>query len=722
MFKLAKIKFSRFYYVFLGFLFFAPKILRAQKDSWRDVLPGGKYGAWTAIKAKGSELAASAGEGLLKALMSMFWWLLETILTGIQWFVGTITFLVGKLFDEVFDWTVVDFSKVYNDISEPINQVWIMLRDISNIVFIFLILIVAIKIITSGNLFGQKKRLGLIIVVAILINFSLFFTKVAIDFSNYATIAIYKGIEIDGENMSSQNSLSVNIMGSLGLTSFFSDSKDNKISGSLVAKQPGKYIMLLLFQIFLTIILIPIFLYAIVVMLFRFISIIILIIASPIAIVSIVLPKGKEAIFDKWMQELSTNLFFPPVFLLLINVTLVFANKSYAELAKGKSFGVGMSDLKSFITETFGLFLNFALITTFLFLTVHLSRKISVKGGGMSAEVINMSSKAATRRMRRVTAGATVGAAGAVGRNTAGRLGSMISTRKFANADNFVSRGIKRGAEKVGNSSFDARDNKWTKKNLVDKALRGDSGHGYKDSIKEKGEKMKKEYEELGKLSNKEKAEEIRNMDKFDRGENGVKLQGHREELDQKESERSKIELKLSELRSDPESSEEDIKNAETDLNKLNSGISGIKSEIQKLEKIRKDETKSTKGTDRQKRFAENTLSTKKYTDRMLRDNNGKYKNKVAAATGGVVSLVNMATLGTLSSIAGTNTAGTAAKANASSSVKKEEEKKKKEKEKEERARVKKEREDIEWRERNKEKEPKSTEDRINEAMDNSGF
>jgi hypothetical protein len=78
---------------------------------------------------------------------------------------------------------------------QAINKSWTVFRDISNIVIIGLFTFIAINIILGSSEFGQKKLIARVLLVAILINFSLLFTKIIIDFSNYtATQFYYAGI------------------------------------------------------------------------------------------------------------------------------------------------------------------------------------------------------------------------------------------------------------------------------------------------------------------------------------------------------------------------------------------------------------------------------------------------------------------------------------------------------------------------------------------------
>ena len=108
------------------------------------------------------------------------------------WIVYTPATWILALGGSIFD-ALTAFSLSSTVINDPFVQTgWTMVRDIANAVFIFLLLYLGIK--TVLGLGDWKKPVGMIIVVALLMNFSLFFTKVVIDVSNLAAYQFYNAI------------------------------------------------------------------------------------------------------------------------------------------------------------------------------------------------------------------------------------------------------------------------------------------------------------------------------------------------------------------------------------------------------------------------------------------------------------------------------------------------------------------------------------------------
>src|SRR3989344_4175903 len=71
------------------------------------------------------------------------------------------------------------------------------MRDIANIVIIGMFIFIAINIILGVKDFGDKKKIARVLIVAVLINFSLLFTKAIVDASNFVAFQFYKSMVKD---------------------------------------------------------------------------------------------------------------------------------------------------------------------------------------------------------------------------------------------------------------------------------------------------------------------------------------------------------------------------------------------------------------------------------------------------------------------------------------------------------------------------------------------
>lgn len=79
-----------------------------------------------------------------------------------------------------------------------IDTGWTVVRDVCNIFFIFILLWTAFKMVINNNHFKAQEVIVNIIVIGLLINFSLFFSKVIIDMGNISARVFYNQIRITG--------------------------------------------------------------------------------------------------------------------------------------------------------------------------------------------------------------------------------------------------------------------------------------------------------------------------------------------------------------------------------------------------------------------------------------------------------------------------------------------------------------------------------------------
>lgn len=100
--------------------------------------------------------------------------------------------LSGVLFNWVLNVTVVQFGQFMTDtVIQAITSAWTAFRDVANIVIIGMFTFIAISIILGIKEFGQKRLIAHVLIIAVLINFSLLFTKMAIDASNFVATQFY---------------------------------------------------------------------------------------------------------------------------------------------------------------------------------------------------------------------------------------------------------------------------------------------------------------------------------------------------------------------------------------------------------------------------------------------------------------------------------------------------------------------------------------------------
>ncbi len=105
-------------------------------------------------------------------------------------------YVVTLFFNAILN--IIIQSEMYDD--PFISGAWTVVRDLSNIFFILILLYVAIKTVVGMGGHETKSMISSVIIMAILINFSLFFTRIVIDSSNILAQIFYNKLDVTFEN------------------------------------------------------------------------------------------------------------------------------------------------------------------------------------------------------------------------------------------------------------------------------------------------------------------------------------------------------------------------------------------------------------------------------------------------------------------------------------------------------------------------------------------
>ncbi|KKQ83447.1 MAG: hypothetical protein UT07_C0004G0001, partial [Parcubacteria group bacterium GW2011_GWB1_38_8] len=367
-----------------------------------------------------------------------------------------LTGLAGIILNAVIYYTIVDIANNYSRIT-TINEAWSVIRDLANMSFIFVLLYAAIKtILGTGS--DTKNLIVKIIVVAILINFSLFFTKVVIDASNVLAIAFYDAIvpgafdDIGVINLVTQTGISHAFMQNLNLQSLYEVGENGNRIG------PASIVTLGIMGSIMLLIAAFIFFAVALMFIIRYVILILVLILSPLAFIAFVLPQ-LEKYKAQWIDALVGQAFFAPIYFMLTWVTLHVLGgitSAFGATDNPRAALSGIAFIDSAITgtnEAFGLLINFIVVIVFLVASLILAKELANKVPGGVNKLTGWATATA--------GGATLGMAGRFGRNV---IGSRAAT--MANDENLkqrASEGSMRAklqlavANKAVKSSFDFR-------------------------------------------------------------------------------------------------------------------------------------------------------------------------------------------------------------------------------------------------------------------------
>ena len=366
-----------------------------------------------------------------------------------------------------------------------VSEAWAAVRDLANMVFIFLIVYLAITIVLRAETSNSLRLLGGIILSALLINFSFFITRTVIDTGNILATQFYNAIEapsladtangtthtptqINGliAKAGKYKDLTANVMNLVGVqtllspgsfSSTFQSSNNwlvNIIVFSFVYIAMGAFLALLAFT----------FISVGIKFLIRIVVLWLVIIASPLAFVSkaLFIKDKNDALgfFKKWSSALVEFSFYPAIFLFIFLMINQFAikmsgcsaktlgdcpgllNSAFANLDSGGAFLIPIASAVASIGVRLGL------IVIMFYYALNVSDKI----GNTGIKFVDGLGKQAAHKMTDWTKSyggwaarrPAAAAGGLLYRNTVAKgargIGNSLSNAKWANKDNFGGR------------------------------------------------------------------------------------------------------------------------------------------------------------------------------------------------------------------------------------------------------------------------------------------
>lgn len=310
-------------------------------------------------------------------------------------FTNWLVSIASSLVDTAIDFSIVQMSK-YTGPDSAVENGWIVVRDIANMGFIFILLYVAILTILRASDANTKRTIINLILIALLINFSLFLTKIIIDASNILALNFYQsavGDSLGGKMLellklptaykAGEYPLSFGVIFTIG------------VMGSLL-------FLITAFVLFAAAIL----------FLLRFVTLVLLMVLAPAAFIARILPQT-EKYFSSWLRKLIDQSFFAPAFMILLLVSVTITEGFSKDVTKAFSDLANPGGLTASAQNTLGsvdVLLNFIVIIAFMIATLVIAKSFGAHGA------------ATTMRWGK---SAQKWGQGVIGRNTIGRASSI---------------------------------------------------------------------------------------------------------------------------------------------------------------------------------------------------------------------------------------------------------------------------------------------------------
>ncbi|MEI6490861.1 MAG: hypothetical protein WCO16_03850, partial [bacterium] len=310
----------------------------------------------------------------------------------VLWLMSLVLWFAAMLFDLSVNYSL-NMAKLLKELP-IVNVGWNILRDITNLGYIFILLYVALNMILGTSTYKDKSIIAQIIVTAVLVNFSLFGAKVVVDASNIVAIQFYNLITpANGSNTSAPTGITEQFMQVVNLQSVYSTSQDKysnaslltnagagtslsngSVTGTVTSGGAAPYWRLALLAFVGSVFILGtsvVFFAGAFMFLSRTLTLMFLLMFSSIAFASRALPETEKH-FKNWLHKLIDNCIFAPVFVGLLYI-LIKAMKGVG----GTSINFGAMILNG---QSISGLVSFCMIMGALVGVLLISKSLGVKG------------------------------------------------------------------------------------------------------------------------------------------------------------------------------------------------------------------------------------------------------------------------------------------------------------------------------------------------------
>lgn len=359
-----------------------------------------------------------------------------------------VNFLVGWLFTFEIE-TLVKVAQYNNFINSPaVSKGWIIIRDLFNILFVIVLLVIAFATVLKLEKYHYKRMLASFLIAAVLVNFSKLICGILIDITQVMMLTFVNAFK---------DTASGNFIEMLGLTRLLSMNAAG--AEEIGAASILGATLLALIMAIISIVVIGIILF---VLLFRIIMIWILVILSPLAFIAMVLP-ATQGYGRQWWQKFTNQLIIGPILAFFLWLSLAMVqdpgtdpNSLYQKEAPVER-GTTEESLEK-LTEASQpqYMLNFVMGIAMLVGSLMVTQQLGVAGAGIAGKAVTKMQGMATGLVKGTT-----------------KLG-------FKGADRILEKGSKLvggalGAKDFKGISYDIAKTAWQKRKIIKDKRRADT-------------------------------------------------------------------------------------------------------------------------------------------------------------------------------------------------------------------------------------------------------
>lgn len=349
--------------------------------------------------------AGAANASISSAVATFLGW----IVYGIVWALGQLLVLMMEVLAWVAQWN--------NFINAPAVVLgWKIVRDICNMFFVVIMLIIAFATILRVKEYSYEKLLPKLIIMAILINFSKMICGLLIDVSQVVMLTFVNSFkDVAGANLTT-------ILGLDKLTSMGTNAAavDDKTTGVTSWSIMGAYVLALVYVIIALITIVTM----VIMLAIRIVMIWIYVVLSPMAYLLGAFPAGKKY-SSKWWHDFTSNLIVGPI--LAFFIWLSFAALGTGQDTVGSSGITAAKPTNSAIIESSSEtdksltqagspdnMLNFVISIAMLYGGLTIAKSVGGAAGDMAGKGMGAISKGKGMAISGIKSGARSTAYGAI--------------------------------------------------------------------------------------------------------------------------------------------------------------------------------------------------------------------------------------------------------------------------------------------------------------------
>jgi hypothetical protein len=309
--------------------------------------------------------------------------------------------LIARLLQTIIDWLgqlflslVEQLVKVaqYNDFlnSQAVQTGWVIVRDVANMFFVVILLVIAIATILHLESYNYKKMLPKFLLMAILINFSKTICGIVIDFSQVIMLTFVNAFKA---------AAGANFVMAFGIDKVYALATAEGLSG------PLSLLSSLLLGLVVLLIALSTVGVLLVMLIARIIVLWVLIILSPLAFLGYSFPAG-ESIWKEWKENFSKYVITGPMMAFFMWLALVVAGAGTGNVQVGVTEGGALTAEQQLrvgagALGTMERLSSVIVATAMLLIGLYVAKKGGVVGSGLADKALTKAKEAGTYPWRK---------------------------------------------------------------------------------------------------------------------------------------------------------------------------------------------------------------------------------------------------------------------------------------------------------------------------------